>query len=95
MWFSSSLTLAATASILFTGVAASTLKRRDDVRAVFTNSQWSSATTISFPGSYSFTAKTERWNAFEPPTYAVVVTPGSENDLAKVVRIECYGSVSG
>lgn len=45
----------------------------------------SSATKIYLPGSPQFTTYTVRWSNLEPPTPNVVVVPGTEADVAKIV----------
>ena len=60
---------------------------RVDLRAMLTapSNNWSSTTTISFPGSPSFTNETQRWTLFDQPTYSAVISVGSETDLVTVV----------
>jgi hypothetical protein len=48
----------------------------------------SSSTRIYLPGSSEFTAYTTRWSNLEPPTPNVVIVPGNEKDVAKIVRTE-------
>jgi len=61
---------------------------RVDLKSLLTASSnnWSSTTTISFPGSPAFVNETERWTLFDEPTYSAVISPGSETDLVTVVR---------
>lgn len=49
---------------------------------------WSSNTSINFAGSSDFFASTERWTTFSAPTYAAVISPGTEEDVAKIVGIQ-------
>ena len=60
---------------------------RVDLKSLLTASSnnWSSTTTISFPGSPTFVNETERWTLFDEPTYSAVVSPGTETDLVTVV----------
>lgn len=47
---------------------------------------WSTLTTLSFPGSASYTNATERWTTFSAPTYSAAISPATEEDVASVVR---------
>jgi hypothetical protein len=40
---------------------------------------------IYLPGSSDFAASTVRWSNLEPPTANVVIAPGTEEDVAKIV----------
>jgi hypothetical protein len=46
----------------------------------------SRTTEILLPGSDEFTKHTVRWSNLEPPTPNVVIVPGTEKDVAKIVR---------
>ena len=48
---------------------------------------WHADTTIEFPNTTAFANVTERWDSFDPPTYAIAVSPASEEDVATAV---CY-----
>jgi len=41
---------------------------------------------IYLPGSDEFTRYTVRWSNLEPPTPNLVIAPGTERDVAKIVR---------
>jgi hypothetical protein len=58
-----------------------------DLKALLTNParQWASNTTVSFPSSAAFINATERWSTFSPPTYSAAISPGTEQDVSKVV----------
>jgi hypothetical protein len=60
----------------------------NDLRYLLTNEyhQWSTNTSINFAGSSDFFTSTERWTTFSAPTYAAVISPGTEEDVAKIVR---------
>jgi hypothetical protein len=45
----------------------------------------SPAAKIYLPGNDGFTTYTVRWSNLEPPTPNVVIVPGAENDVAKIV----------
>ena len=47
----------------------------------------SRTTEIFLPGSNEFTTYTIRWSNLEPPTPNVVIVPGTENDVAKIVGV--------
>jgi hypothetical protein len=51
-----------------------------------------SSTKIYLPDSAEFTTFTVRWSNLEPPTPNVVIAPGTEDDVAKIVSIfkTCY-----
>ncbi|KAF4953187.1 hypothetical protein FGADI_6162 [Fusarium gaditjirri] len=59
------------------------------LRYILTNEYhgWSSNTSISFAGSSDFFASTERWTTFSAPTYAAVISPGTEEDVAKIIKL--------
>ncbi|TGJ82155.1 hypothetical protein E0Z10_g6607 [Xylaria hypoxylon] len=48
---------------------------------------WSSNTTLSFPGSSGFEDATARWTIFSPPTYRAAIRPGSEADIARIIKL--------
>lgn len=67
-----------------------------DLKALLTDParQWASNTTVSFPSSAAFINATERWSTFSPPTYSAAVSPGTEQDVSKVVgTISRYSSL--
>ncbi|KAI0514714.1 hypothetical protein F5B22DRAFT_647470 [Xylaria bambusicola] len=47
---------------------------------------WGPSTQWSFPGQRAFSNATERWTTFSEPTYLAAVSPGTEQDLAKLLR---------
>ncbi|KUL86302.1 hypothetical protein ZTR_08597 [Talaromyces verruculosus] len=65
-----------------------------DLRAVLTNPvhRWASNTTLSFPGTAAFENATERWSIFSPPTYSAAISPGTEEDISRVINLaRTYG----
>ncbi|KAI6086403.1 FAD-binding domain-containing protein [Hypoxylon rubiginosum] len=68
-------------------IAAATAASSVDLAPILTNQQWSSNTTISFVGSPEFFSVTERWTTFSAPTYVAAVSPDTEEDLIKVVKL--------
>ncbi|KAL5119207.1 hypothetical protein ACEQ8H_002918 [Pleosporales sp. CAS-2024a] len=46
----------------------------------------SPASRIYFPGSSQFTNYTVRWSNLDPPTPSVVIAPGNEKDVSRIVR---------
>jgi hypothetical protein len=61
-----------------------------DMRAVLTDParQWHTDTILSFENSAQFANATERWTIFNPPTYKAAITPGSVDDVTKIVRAQ-------
>ncbi|KAJ5150455.1 uncharacterized protein N7500_010644 [Penicillium coprophilum] len=59
------------------------------VYSAFTNSTntWDARTTITFPNTSAFVEATERWNNANGPGYSVAITPATEKDVARAVRI--------
>lgn len=49
-------------------------------------SRLSNTTTIIGATSNDFTAATVRWSDFHQPTIQIVVEPGKESDVSKIVR---------
>ncbi|KAK3936141.1 hypothetical protein QBC46DRAFT_461661 [Diplogelasinospora grovesii] len=60
-----------------------------DIYSVFTNpsNNWDAHTTIEFPNSTAFENATERWNTFDEPTFSIAITPGTDADVAKAVKL--------
>ncbi|KAF5602432.1 uncharacterized protein FSUBG_7739 [Fusarium subglutinans] len=60
-----------------------------NLRHLLTNEYhgWSSNTSINFAGSSDFFASTERWTTFSAPSYATVISPGTEGDVAKIIKL--------
>ncbi|KAF5558959.1 hypothetical protein FMEXI_154 [Fusarium mexicanum] len=60
-----------------------------NLRYLLTNeyNEWSSTTSINFAGLSDFFASTERWTTFSAPSYAAVISPGTEQDIAKIVKL--------
>ncbi|KAI5867521.1 hypothetical protein GGS23DRAFT_612659 [Durotheca rogersii] len=74
---------------LASGGFAAAVRLRTDIQSVFNDSSidWSSGTTLSFPGDASFENVTERWAVFRPPTYAAAVSPETEADVVEAVKL--------
>ncbi|KLO99253.1 Uncharacterized protein Y057_14507 [Fusarium fujikuroi] len=60
-----------------------------NLRYLLTNEEhsWSFNTSINFAGSSDFFASTERWTTFSAPTYAAVISPGTKEDVAKIIKL--------
>lgn len=60
-----------------------------DFRSMFQDpgNQWSSNTQVFFPNDPQFASSTERWNAYERPTYKAAVRPGSAEDVQKIIKL--------
>ncbi|KAI2607189.1 uncharacterized protein GGS25DRAFT_322188 [Hypoxylon fragiforme] len=48
---------------------------------------WSSQTTIKFAGDDGFIGATERWTTFNPPTFVAAVSPATEEDVVKTIKL--------
>ncbi|KAI1162265.1 Glucooligosaccharide oxidase [Nemania serpens] len=58
-----------------------------DIKKIFTvGASWPAGTHITVPGEPSFSAATQRWNIFDPPNYAVAVSPSQEDAVAEAVK---------
>lgn len=51
-------------------------------------SQLSKTAQIYYEGSELFSSYTVRWSNLSPPTANVVIAPGTENDVSKIVSTE-------
>ncbi|KAH6699674.1 hypothetical protein BKA61DRAFT_636758 [Leptodontidium sp. MPI-SDFR-AT-0119] len=51
------------------------------------SNDWDAQTTVAFPNSAAFEDVTERWNSNHEPTYSAVISPATEGDVAKAVKI--------
>lgn len=49
----------------------------------------SASTKIYLPENSEFASHTVRWSNLEPPTPNVVIAPGTEDDVAKIVGSRC------
>ena len=47
----------------------------------------SSTAKVYCPGSTGFTNATTRWSVLDEPEVNIVVVPGTENDVAEIVRV--------
>ncbi|KAF5544156.1 hypothetical protein FPHYL_11092 [Fusarium phyllophilum] len=66
-----------------------------NLRYLLTNEYhgWSSNTSINFAGSSDFFASTERWTTFSAPTYGAVISPGTEEDVAKIAKLAAMNNI--
>ncbi|PHH61213.1 hypothetical protein CDD81_694 [Ophiocordyceps australis] len=55
---------------------------------------WSTRTVVAFPGEIEFDDLTERWTVYDPPTYSAVISPETEEDLLKIVKLATHNNVS-
>ncbi|KAL4783258.1 hypothetical protein BJX76DRAFT_259533 [Aspergillus varians] len=85
--------LAAASLYLAPGIKAAAT-RRVDLASIITDQSWDSETVVSFPGSDDFTDATQRWDIYEPPTYALAVSPGSEDDVVTAVKLAARYNIS-
>ncbi|KUI56423.1 6-hydroxy-D-nicotine oxidase [Cytospora mali] len=60
-----------------------------DIKTIFTDSSngWSADTKIRFPDDEEFAKVTTRWAAYKPPTYAAAISPATEEDVVKAVKL--------
>ncbi|ROW13666.1 hypothetical protein VPNG_04638 [Cytospora leucostoma] len=60
-----------------------------DIKTIFTDSGngWSADTKIRFPDDEEFAKVTTRWAAYKPPTYAAAISPATEEDVVKAVKL--------
>ncbi|KAI1502629.1 FAD-binding domain-containing protein [Biscogniauxia marginata] len=58
-----------------------------DVKGALTTTQWSPGSILSFPNSDQFNTVTERWTIFDPPTYVAAISPATESDVVKAVKV--------
>jgi FAD/FMN-containing dehydrogenase len=54
---------------------------------------WSMGTVVAFPNSTAFTNATERRVAWEAPSFAAVITPDVEEDVAKAVKLAVQNNI--
>ncbi|KAK6957468.1 hypothetical protein Daesc_000254 [Daldinia eschscholtzii] len=85
-WMSLILWSSAWFSVTYAATTAG-LASRVDLKSVLTNQKWSADTTISFTGSPEFYNATERWTTFSAPTYRAAISPATEDDVVKIVKI--------
>ncbi|KAI3331320.1 FAD-binding domain-containing protein [Ustulina deusta] len=64
-----------------------------DVATVFRNNVWSAQTTFHVRGEPGFANVTERWTVVGAPTYSAVISPGTEKDLMKSVRLATRNNI--
>ncbi|KAK8024071.1 hypothetical protein PG993_012137 [Apiospora rasikravindrae] len=62
---------------------------RADLKALLTDPVrgWSKGTIVSFGGTSRFQEATERWTIFNPPTYVAAISPSTEEDVRKVIKL--------
>ncbi|KAI1744616.1 Glucooligosaccharide oxidase [Xylaria scruposa] len=59
-----------------------------DLKSVFTQGvSWPRGTTIAYPNHESFVEATERWTVYQPPSYAVAITPSDEAAVVQAVKL--------
>ncbi|KAM7188985.1 hypothetical protein V8F33_010319 [Rhypophila sp. PSN 637] len=67
----------------------------NDVRTLLLDpsNKWSTNTTISFPDQESFSDATQRWSTYFGPTYSAAISPGTEEDVVKAVRLATRNNI--
>ncbi|KAI1448849.1 hypothetical protein F5Y02DRAFT_414852 [Annulohypoxylon stygium] len=60
-----------------------------DLETILTDpsNNWASTTVVSFPGSQEFINATLRWEVYAPPSYSAAISPGTEADVVKSVKL--------
>ncbi|KAL2275178.1 hypothetical protein FJTKL_02407 [Diaporthe vaccinii] len=60
-----------------------------DIKTILTDSGngWSASTRILFSGDDEFPEATARWAIYKPPTYTACISPGTEGDVVKAVKL--------
>ncbi|KAI8959395.1 FAD-binding domain-containing protein [Daldinia sp. FL1419] len=48
--------------------------------------RWPTGTSVHYPGSKEFAAKTVRWSIYKAPNPAAVITPFNEEEVAQIVK---------
>ncbi|KAI1499777.1 hypothetical protein F5X99DRAFT_410694 [Biscogniauxia marginata] len=78
------------------GSLSAAVRPRADLRVALTDSRinWSPDTSLSFPGDSSFENATERWTVFRPPTYTAAVSPETEDDVVRAVKVARAQNIS-
>ncbi|KAI0147261.1 Glucooligosaccharide oxidase [Xylariaceae sp. FL1272] len=65
-----------------------------DFAAVFVQGvSWPTGTSIAFPGSEEYSSATERWTIHAPPSYALAISPSSEDAVAQAVKLAVANNV--
>jgi FAD/FMN-containing dehydrogenase len=54
---------------------------------------WSEGTVVAFPNSTAFTNATERRVAWEAPSFAAVITPDTEKDVARAFELAVQNDI--
>ncbi|KAI0879965.1 FAD-binding domain-containing protein [Annulohypoxylon maeteangense] len=67
--------------------AVSYIYPRIDIAPILANQTWSPNTIISSAGSPGFFNATERWTTFSAPTYSAAISPDTEADVVKAVKL--------
>ncbi|KAG8168419.1 hypothetical protein KVR01_001168 [Diaporthe batatas] len=67
-----------------------------DIKKVFTSggNGWSPDTKISFPDDDDFAQVTTRWATYKPPTYAAAISPATEEDVVKAIKLATEHGIS-
>ncbi|KAK0634890.1 hypothetical protein B0T17DRAFT_514654 [Bombardia bombarda] len=70
--------------------------QQQDLGALLTAkcNSWNTKTTLSFPGDGSFANVTERWTVFAPPMYSAAISPATEEDVVKTVKLAAKYNIS-
>ncbi|KAI1087260.1 hypothetical protein F5B19DRAFT_476179 [Rostrohypoxylon terebratum] len=60
-----------------------------DLETILTDpgNNWAPTTTVTFPGTQEFIDATLRWEVYAPPSYSAAISPGTEADVVKSVKL--------
>ncbi|KAI0391249.1 hypothetical protein F5Y17DRAFT_441488 [Xylariaceae sp. FL0594] len=58
-----------------------------DFVAIVKSVSWPPGTTIATPGSEAYSNATTRWAVYAPPTYALAISPSTEDAVAQAVQL--------
>ncbi|KAI3336885.1 Glucooligosaccharide oxidase [Xylariaceae sp. AK1471] len=65
-----------------------------ELKTIFTDKvHWPAGTSISFPGDDTFSGSTKRWTVYRPPSYAIAISPSTEQAVAQVVELAASHNV--
>ncbi|KAK1634585.1 hypothetical protein BDP81DRAFT_472904 [Colletotrichum phormii] len=69
--------------------AVATVTPRDLSRNILLDrkNKWNGKTVISFPDTPEFTNATDRWSSYSEPTFIAGITPATEEDVEKAVKL--------
>ncbi|KAK9794164.1 putative FAD-binding PCMH-type domain-containing protein [Seiridium cardinale] len=91
MWYA--LSLVVSAWLLISEVDA-IIDIRADLKEILDQYDWSTNTTITYPGTEYWDGATERWSVFSAPNFGAAISPATEEDAVQVVNIATSNNIS-